>query len=108
MPRSCPQVVGNTNLRHRPTLHARPELERRAVTIELLEPRHGVANADASRLPPPASRLHAWPVVAHADHDLAIVARGLDLNATHVLDPRYAVPDRVLHDRLQDEVRHER
>src|SRR5437773_4263436 len=101
-------MVWKTNLRHGATLGAWPELERCVIAIELLETRNGVLNADASRRPPPASRLRARPVVAHADHNLSVVARRLDLNASHVLDSRHAVPDRVLNDRLQHEVRHER
>src|ERR1043165_4952183 len=72
--------------------------ERRFAAVVLFEPRACVAEADAG------GRLaDAGAVVAHADRDtVAVAARG-DLEHAGL-----AVLERVLDERLQDEVRHER
>src|ERR1051326_1184840 len=96
--RSAMGVIRHDDLRDRAAVLGIAQCERCAAAVELFEPRACVAEADAG-----GRAAHAGAVVAHADDDAVAVAPRDDLD-----DPRLAVLERVLHDRLEDEMRHER
>src|SRR5712692_9726342 len=74
--------------------------ERGGGSVELLQPRAGVAQADAP-LPLP----HARPIVSDRQHQPAAVAARLDFDLPVARRPAGAVLERILDDRLQDQAR---
>ena len=73
---------------------------------KLLETLTRVAKADA--FASEAALGNAWSVIPHAQDQAFAFAARLDLDAAFFVDLAHAVLDGVLHQRLQDEVRHQR
>src|SRR5687768_2532919 len=106
-------VVRQHDLRDGPAFGRPVQRQPLVGAVELLETRARVAEPDA-----PTSRrrlgahglggVHAGAVVPHGDHDIIAGAASAELDAALPFDLAYPVHDRVLDERLQDEVGHER
>src|SRR5207249_9552063 len=91
----------------------RPQREALLQSVEMLEARPRVAYADASASFCPRPRaggriVGRRPVILHAEHQLVTDDVTMEHDPANPVDLAHAVLDRVLDDRLEDEIGDER
>src|SRR5215207_9517182 len=96
---------GDRDRRHGTALVGAPHLEGVALAVELHEPRAGVRQPHAAARHVTRSGGKSHTVVAHLEAQQAVVAPGRDAHHARRAARRDAVAHRVLHQRLQQEVR---
>src|SRR5206468_4308282 len=102
------RVIRQPDLGDRHTAVAGAELEALFVGIEMRQPRACVAHADARAARARAATFGEWRVVLDTQNELATVDSAPKRDSSDTLDLPDTVLDRVLHDRLQNEIRHKR